>query len=68
MREIKVTNERILGFEAKYGKEAVQDLISIVNDTRDDLGYSDENENQKVADMINEGTQKIIEERNTPKK
>lgn len=60
MSEAKVTNERICRFEAKYGSEASKELISIINDTRSDLGYHDEAESKAIAEKINEGTKQIV--------
>lgn len=71
----KVNKERLLRFSAKsdLSDDQFKELLSIVSDSEKngvDLGNGSgtpDAEAQKVADMINEGTKQIVEQRNSGK-
>lgn len=71
----KVSKERLLKFSAKsdLSDDQFKELLSIVSDSgKNGVDFGKESgipdaEAQKVADMINEGTKQIVEQRNSGK-
>lgn len=71
----KVNKDRLLSFAAKsdLSDDQFKELLSIVSDSgKNGVDFGKESgipdaEAQKVADMINEGTKQIVEQRNSGK-
>jgi hypothetical protein len=55
--------EKLMTFAAKYGNEALKEVLSIISDVKADVGVNYGNDTKGIVSLIEKGTGEILKER-----